>query len=154
MSGMEALGRLVNVIPIAAGKPFKMRGASGVLFVVTGNDTFTLKASSSFGGAYSALTAINDVYWTTGTDGTAAWNKFRFLDAANGGALVNNFKIGAGGTAGLTTATAAAFHVFTSQLSDPNDYLEVTVAATGLVTAIPYDLVTQRGPANLEILGA
>ena len=52
--------------------------------------------------------------------------------------------------AGYTTA----FEVLTSMLSDPSDYLKVSVGGSGLVTAILHDLTVQRKPANLEILGA
>src|SRR5260370_8023870 len=73
---MEGLGRVCNVIPIAAGKPFRMRSASGVMFVVTGATAQpTLNERSSFGGADTALPVIRDIYWSTATDGTVAWNK-------------------------------------------------------------------------------
>lgn len=148
MAGMEALGRLCNVIPIAAGKPFKMRGASGCLFVVTGAAAQpTINERSSFGGADVALAVIKDVYWAVNTDGTSAWNKLVISPAVS--------TITLGSTTGLTTAGMAAFHVFTSELSDPYNYLNcVNTAGSALITAILYDLVAQRGPANLEIIGA
>jgi hypothetical protein len=147
MAGMEALGRVCDVIPIAAGKPFKLRGASAALFVVTGGTAApVLNERSSFGGADTALAVIKTVYWSTATDGTAAWNKLIISPA------VSTFTIGT--TTGLTTAAMVAFHVFTSELSDPYNYLNCTGAGSGLVTAILYDLVHQRGPANLEIKGA
>lgn len=148
MAGMEALGRLCNVIPIAAGKPFKLRGASGALFVVTGATAQpTLNERSSFGGSDTAIAVIKTIYWATATDGTAAWNKL--IPASPLSTYTH------GTTTGLTTAAMTAFHVFTSMLSDPNNYLNVvSTAGPALVTAIPYDLVHQRGPANLEILGS
>jgi hypothetical protein len=149
---MEALGRLVNVIPVAAGKPFKMRGASGVMVVVTGtNAVVTVKEDSSFGGAFATtLAAIKNIYWTTASDGTAAWNKLSL-----GASPVGTYTHGSAGPPSLLTATVTAFHVFTSELSDPNDYLSITVTGTTpTCTVIPYDLVHQRGPANLEILGS
>lgn len=148
MAGMEALGRVCDVIPIAAGKPFKMRGASACLFVVTGAAAQpTLNERSSFGGSDTALAVIKDVYWATATDGTAAWNKLVISPT------VSTYTHGT--TTGLTTATMTAFHVFTSELSDPFNYLNcVSTAGPALVTAILYDLVHQRGPANLEIKGS
>lgn len=148
MAGMEALGRVCDVIPIAAGKPFKMRGASAALFVVTGAAAQpTLNERSSFAGSDTALAVIKTVYWSTATDGTAVWNKL-ILAAA-----VSTFTNGT--TTGLTTSINTAFHVFTSQLSDPFNYLNcVSTAGPALVTAILYDLVHQRGPANLEIKGS
>jgi len=146
MAGQEILGRLVNVIPIAAGKPFRMRNASTALVVVTGATAApTLNERSSFGGADTALPVIKTVYWATATDGTALWNKL-ILPAA-----VSTFTNGT--TTGLTTATMTAFHVFTSQLSDPFNYLNVVMGA-GLAYVIVGDLTVQRGPASLELLGA
>lgn len=147
MAGQEALGRVCDVIPIAAGKPFKLRGASGALFVVTGAAAQpTLNERSSFAGSDTPLAVIKNIYWSTATDGTVAWNK---LTVSNLSTYIH------GTTSGLTTATMTAFHVFTSMLSDPFNYLNVvSTAGPALVTAILYDLVHQRGPANLEIKGA
>lgn len=138
MAGMEALGRVCNVIPIAAGKALSLRQASGVMFVCTGNDTFTLQAASSFAGSYSNLAVITRYYTSTATDGTAAW----VAHTQNAAATVTQ------------TSGSTVFHVLTSQLSDPNDYLEVNVGASGLVEAFVYDLTVQRKPANLLKLGA
>lgn len=138
MAGMEALGRVTNVIPIAAAKAFAMRAASGVMFVCTGNDTFTLNKASSFAGSYTALAVITRYYTSTATDGTAAW-------VANTQAAASTV---------VQTSGTTVFHVLTSQLSDPSDYLKVTVGASGLVAAYLYDLTVQRAPANLAIIGA
>lgn len=138
MAGMLGLGRVLNVIPIAAANAFSLQGASAVTFVVTGNDTFTLKAASSFAGSYSNLAVITLTYTNTQTNGTAAWVKATQAAAA---------------TVTQSSGTTV-FEVYTSQLSDPNDYLKVTVAASGLVTAILHDLTVQRAPANLAIIGA
>lgn len=148
MSGQEALGRICNVVPDAISHPFKMRGASGVMIVTQGADAVvTVKQDSTFGGGFATtLAVIKTVYWATATDGTAAWNK---LIVANIGTFTH------GTTTGLTTATLTAFHIFTSMLADPNSYLKITcTGTTPKCTAYLYDLVAQRGPANLEILGA
>jgi len=148
MSGMETLGRLANVIPIAAGKPFKMRGASCAMIVVTGAAAQpTLNERSSFGGADTPVALIRNVYWTTVTDGTAAWNKLIISPT------VSTYTHGT--TTGLTTAVTSVFHVFTSELSDPNTYLNVvSTAGPALVAVVLGDLTPQRAPANLEVLGA
>lgn len=148
MAGMEALGRVCDVIPIAAGKPFKLRSASAVMFVITGAAAQpTLNERSSFAGSDTALAVIKNVYWATTTDGTVAWNKLIVPTALS--TYVH------GTTAGLTTAVMSAFHVYTSQLSDPFNYLNVvSTAGPALVMAVLYDLVHQRGPANLEIKGS
>ena len=138
MAGMDGLGRLFNGIPIAAGAGFSMQGQSAVTFMCTGNDTFTLTKASSFAGAYTNLAVIVRYYTNTSTNGTAGWVKVTQAAAAT-----------------VTIASGAVmFAVLTSQLSDPSNYLKVTVGASGLVAAIPHDLTVQRAPANLAILGA
>jgi hypothetical protein len=141
MAGMEGLGRVVDVIPIAAGAGFKFRGASACLFVCTGNDTFTLTVASTFGGSYATPgNVISHYYQRADTNGTHAWT--RQTQGASNAVTQSN--------AGYTTA----FEVLTSMIADPNAYLKVSVGAAGLVTAILHDLVVQRKPANLEVLGA
>lgn len=139
MAGMEGLGRVLNVIPIAAGQGFSLKGASGVAFVCTGSDTFTLTVASSFAGSYATPgNIITRSYNNAQTNGTAAWTAVTQAASNAVGPVVNT----------------NVFHVFTSQLSDPSCYLKVSAGASGLVTAILYDLVVQRAPANLAILGA
>lgn len=145
MAGMEGLGRLLNVVPIAAGRGLKLRDCSAITFVCTGQDTFTLTEASSFGGSYSNLATISRLYWSTATNGTAAWQKFTQTAAAT---------VIPGTTTGITTANTVAFEVLTSQLADPFNYVKVTPSASGLVTAILHDLTVQRGPANLAIVSA
>jgi hypothetical protein len=141
MAGMEGLGRLLDVVPIAAGNAFKFRGASAVTFVCTGNDTFTLTVASTFGGSYATPgNLINHYYQRADTNATHAWTK-QTQSLSN--AVVQ-------ASSGYTTA----FEVLTSWIADPNAYLKVSVGASGLVTAILHDLTVQRKPANLEILGA
>ena len=135
---MEGLGRVLNVIPIAAGNAFAMQGASACTFVCTGNDTFTLNKASSFAGSYTTLAVVTRYYTNTATNGTAVWVKVTQAAAATV----------------VIASGSVAFTVFTSQLSDPSNYLKVTVGASGLVTAILHDLTVQRAPANLAILGA
>jgi hypothetical protein len=136
---MYGLGRVLNVIPIAAGQAFKFRGASAVTFVCTGNDTFTLTASSSFGGSYSSPgNVITRKQTCTATNGTAAW-----VEATQ--AASNAVTIASG---------TVVFGVLTSQIADPNDYIKVSVGGSGLVTAILHDLTVQRKPSNLEVLGS
>lgn len=155
MAGMEALGRLCNVIPIAASAPFKFRGASTVMVVATGaTAVVTLQQSNAFGGTYSNLAAIKNVYWTTQTNGTAAWSKLTYVNgvAPFGSGPLATYTHGT--TTGLTTATCSVFHIFTSELSDPNNYLQVVMGGSGLCSVYLGDLVVQRGPANLEVLGS
>ena len=141
MAGMEALGRLNDAIPIAAGQGFKFRGASGVTFYCTGNDTFTITVASTFAGSYATPgPIINHFYQRADTNGTHAWT--RQTQAASNAVVQSN--------AGYTTA----FEVLTSMVSDPSAYIKVSVGGSGLVFACLHDLVVERKPANLEILGA
>lgn len=139
MAGMHGLGRVFNVIPIAAGNALKLRGASAVSFVCTGNDTFTLTVASTFGGSYASPGNIITKKWTnTSTNGTAAW-----VEATQ--AASNAVTISSG---------TVVFTVLTSQIADPSAYLKVSAGGSGLVTAVLHDLTVGRKPANLEILGA
>jgi hypothetical protein len=141
MAGTEALGRFLDAIPIAAGQALKFRGASAVLFICTGADTFTVTVSPTFAGAYvSPGAVINHYYQRADTNGTHAWTKVP-QTAANTVVQAN---------AGYTTG----IEVLTSMIADPNAYIKVSAAGAGLVMAIPHDLVVGRKPANLEILGA
>jgi hypothetical protein len=136
---MEGLGRVYNVIPIAAGAGFSLKQATGVTFVCTGNDTFTLTVASTFAGSYATPgNIITRIYTNTSTNGTATWVKAS--QAASNAVTI------ASGT--------VAFEVFGIQLADPKAYVKVSVGGAGLVTAILHDLTAARGPANLAILGA
>jgi hypothetical protein len=138
---MEGIGRLFDAVPIAAGQAMKFRGASAIAFLCTGNDTFTVTVASSYGGSYSSPGAIiSHYYQRQDTNGTHGWTLQ--TQAASNAVVQSN--------AGYTTL----FEVYTSEIADPYDYIKVSVGASGLVTAIPHDLVVQRKPANLEILGA
>jgi hypothetical protein len=141
MAGMEGLGRVLDVIPIAAGQAFKFRGASAITVVCTGNDTFTITASSTYGGSYTSPgNLINHYYQRADTNGTHAWTK-QTQTASNAVVQANS---------GYTTVA----EILTSTISDPNAYIKVSAAASGLVTVILHDLTVQRKPANLEILGS
>lgn len=157
MAGMEALGRICNIVPAlgSGNTPLKMRGASGFMILISGATAVaTVNERSSFAGSDTAIAVIKNVYWTTASNGTVAWSKLTFVNgvAPFGSGPLSTYTHGT--TTGLTTATVSVFHVLTSELSDPNNYINVVVTGSGTGIAIPYDLVTQRGPANLEVLGS
>lgn len=140
MAGMEGLGKLVNVVPIASGAGLSMKGASACLFVCTGADTFTVTVSATFGGSYATPgNILTHFYQSTNTGGTAAWTK---QTQAASNAIVQG------------SAYVTAFEVLTSMLPDPKAYVKVTASAAGLVMAVFHDLTVQRGPANLAIVSA
>jgi hypothetical protein len=162
MSGMEILGRDVNIIPVASGAPFKLRGASTAMIVVTGaTAVISLQQQTGFGGSPSSLYAIKNVYWSTSSTGTAAWSKLTYNSTvapyltggpSSGPGPLQTYTHGT--TTGLTTAVMSAFHVFTSELSDPTNYLLATATGSGLCYVVLGDLVAERAPANLEILSS
>jgi hypothetical protein len=136
---MEALGRTVNVVPIAAGQAISMKQASSVMFVCTGADTFTLTVSDTFGGTYATPgNIITRKITNSATNGTAAW--VETTQAAS------NAVVSAGGT--------VVFHVASASLPDTKVYIKCAASVAGLVTAVTHDLVVQRKPANLPALSA
>lgn len=143
MSAMEGLGRVFNVVPIAAGQGISMKGGAGITFVTTGSDTFTLTTAATFSGTYNNtgltnLAGLVNVYKNAQTNGTAAW----VLDNT----LITNNTI--------VTTVATAFYISDVVLPDGRAYVKLAASSGGLVTAILHDLVAKRTPPNLAILGA
>jgi hypothetical protein len=137
MAGQYGLGRF-DVVPIAAGAGLAFRDASAITFVCTGNDTFTLTAASSFGGSYATPGNIITLKYTnTSTANTAAWVKA--TQSASNAVTISSGSV--------------VFSVLSSQLSDPTNYVKVSVGASGLVMAI-YDLDVLRTPPNMQIRSA
>lgn len=139
MAAMEGLGRVFNVVPIAAGQAISLKDASAVTFVCTGNDTFTVTCASTFGGSYATPgNIITQKYTNTATNGTAAWVK-------------------ATQTASNAVTSSSGTVVFTIKgvsLPDTKTYVKCSVGASGLVYAIIHDLVVQRTPGNLPAISA
>jgi hypothetical protein len=141
---MEGLGRLFNVIPIAAGRGISMKGATAITFVTTASDTFTLTTATSFAGSYTAgiatLVGVTNVYKSAATNGSAVWAKDNTLISTNtvvsGGAITTCFTINA------------------ASLPDLACYVKLSVGGSGLVTAILHDLTYQKAPLNLAIPSA
>jgi hypothetical protein len=159
MAGMEALGRLCNVvnINISTNAIFKQRGASCTMVVLYGAAAVvTLAQDISYGGAFAtALACIKNIYWrATPGDGTVVWNKLAYVNgtAPFGSGPLSTYTHGT--TTGLTTAYLSVFHIFTSEMSDPYDYIKVTITGSGNASIFPVDLVHQRAPANLEIISS
>lgn len=154
MAGMEGLGRDFNIVPVCtAGPAINLSGCSAVTFVVTGATAVpTLTIATTFTGTYQAASffspawaPIKNVYWTALTTGVNAWAKQVITAAAT-------FTLGT--TTGLTTATAAVFTVYGSQLPDPYKYIKCTVTGSGIGMAILHDLTVKRAPANLPAVSA
>src|SRR5579859_7406 len=136
---IEGLGRVFNVVPIAAGAGLSLKDCQGVTFVCTGADTFTVTAAATFGGSYTSPgNIITRKQTNTATSGTAAW-----VEATQ-----------AAGNAVTIASGAVAFYIDANDLPAGQRYVKVSVAASGLVTAIFQDLAIQRDPANLAALSA
>ena len=137
---MEGLGRIFDVVPIAANQVLKMRGAASVTFVCTGADTFTVTVGTSHAAAATTPGNVIDHYYQkTGTDGTGSWSKVTQAAA--------NTIVQAG-------ANTTVFTIHGVDIPDTYKYIKVAPSAAGLVKAIFHDLVVQRAPANLEVLNA
>ncbi|HTY35430.1 hypothetical protein [Mycobacterium sp.] len=140
MAGQEGLGRVFNVVPIAAGVAISMKECSAITFVCTAADTFTITVASTFGGAYATPGNIIDHYYqATATNGTAAWTKQT--------QVASNAVVQAGANTTVITVTG-------SKLPDPKCYIKCTASGAGLVKAILHDLTAQQAPANLTIPSA
>ncbi len=136
---MEALGRLFNVIPIAAGVAVNLKEWGAVTFVCTGNDTFTLTSSDAFAGSYATPgNILTRKYTNTATNGSAAW-----VEATQTAA--NTVVISSG---------TVVIHVDAGSLPDGHAFLKCTASAAGLVKAIVHDTTRQRRPSTYAALSA
>jgi hypothetical protein len=139
MPNTEALGRHLNIVPIAATVGLSLKNAGGVTFVCTGNDTFTVTCASTFAGTYATPgNIITRKFTNTATNGTAAW-----VEATQ--TASNAVTISSG---------SVAFFIGEDMLPDGKTYVKVTIGASGLVAAVFTALKAQRSPANLAALSA
>lgn len=137
---MEALGRLLNVVPTARNVEVSVKDCSGVTFVVIANGTeiFTLaEAEDAAATGVQTLEVIDHFYHTTSAAGAAEWTE---VDALSAGEPV-----------GVVTPAAgvAVIHVDAKSLSDGYAYVRCVGDGTGLVTAIQHDLNIQRDAPEL-----
>lgn len=138
--GMEGLGRVFNVIPVAAGKSVSLKDAQGVTFICYGaNEVFTLKSQPTAGGSATNLATITRYQDEATVDGASQWTEQTQAAAAT-----------------ITPASShgVAFYVDAGDLPSGADYVEVVHTSTGLVIAIVHDLLVERDPANLAALNA
>jgi hypothetical protein len=133
---MEGLGRVFNIVPIAAGTLISMKDCAGITWICTGDDTFTLSSAATYNGSASTLATITDYYTNTSTAGAAEW-------VAANQAAADNVAIASG---------SVSFYTDASDLPAAAEYVEVTVAASGKVAALLHDLLVQRTPPNLRAL--
>lgn len=136
---MEALGRLINVLPVADDVYVAVKDCGGIAFlgVNAAGDTWTLTEATSAGGAGAQVLATIDKYYTAATVG-AAWVE----------------RTQAVGSAVTTTSAQDVLwlEVDAIELSDGYSYLKLASTSTGTVVAIQRDLHAGRKPANLAAL--
>lgn len=142
MAGMEGLGRLFNVVPIAAGVLIPVKDAAGITFVCTATtaaETFTVNSAATYNGTATPLAAIARYYENTATNGSAAWTDSGDITP------VSDVVVASG---------SLAFYIDESDLPAGAEYVEVAVTGTGVgtVVAIVHDLKVQRTPSNLRVL--
>jgi len=156
---MEGLGRLFNVIPIAADTVAVYLGECATIsFVCSGSDTYTVSIATAFTGTYRAgayagfspaWTPIDHYYKSTAADGSAAWTRVTLgADAATftSTGLMTVFAVHTAGIRRLVDSTGTDSGAYT--------YIKCVSTGGGLVRAVTHDLAVQRGPANLKILSA
>lgn len=149
MSGMEGLGRVLNVIVTADTVGFSMTECSAATFIVkaSGASSLALTSAKTFSGSYDNFSTANGFsqptrwYQATAADGTVAWTK---NTASWSTATI---------TLAGTTGYVSVFTVFGSQMADGYKYLKGT-CTNGTLTVITHDLTVQRTPANLAKLSA
>lgn len=141
MAGIEGLGRVFNVIPVAAGVSVSLKQAAGVTFVAYGAaEAFTLSSQVTSGGAKTALPSVTRYYLTTSDAGAAAWTDVTQAAAS---------------TVTLAgAADAAAVYVDASDLPAGAAYAVLDHTTAGLVVAIIHNLQSERDPANLPVPSA
>lgn len=152
MAGMEGLGRVFDVVPVASGVVIGFKNASAISFVATAATTattsLTFTAAKTFAGTPANFTTANGFgqstrwYQNTSNAGAAAWTKQTASWASN--------VLTIGATSGYTSVVT----IFTSQMADLYQYLICTGTNTGVLTAYLHDLTVQRTPPNLAILAA
>jgi hypothetical protein len=133
---IEALGRLYNVAPIAAGTLISVKDCAGIEFIATGNDTFTLASAATYNGTTTSLAVITDYFTCSSTSGGAKW-------AAGTQAAASTIAI---------TSGAVAFFVDCAALPSAALYVSLSAASAGLVSAVVINLLVQRAPNNLRQL--
>jgi hypothetical protein len=135
MGNVDAMGRLFNPVPVAAGVLVSLRQGAGVEFICTGADTFTLQSASTYNGSKTPLAAIRR-YWENASTATAdAWT-----DSGDLGTPVDSV---------TTSGGTLVFSIGPEDLPAGSKWAAVTVGGSGLVAAMVYDLYAPRQPVNL-----
>lgn len=146
------LGRVFDVVPVAASQGISMQNCNAIDFVCTesgGATTFTLTVATTFAGTYRAFNFFTPnftpftYYYTRTSDtaGTVAWARQTQTAAST--------------VVSAATSDTLVIPLFATQLPDGYSYVKLTATGgTGLVCAVLHDLAVARMPANLTKPGA
>lgn len=138
---MDALGRVLDIVPTAAGEWISLKNGSAVTFVCVGAEAFTVSEAADAAGTGAAnLKAIDHWYANANADGSTGWTEQ--TTTTNDGATIT------------PPASVGVFTISASQLSDGAAYVRCSKTTAGLVTAIVHDLTAERAPELLPALGA
>lgn len=146
MSGMHALGRIVNVIAVADNVHVPLDAGTGVMFIVyeDGGDTQATVQEGIDGASAQDLACVSTVYCSDGVG--SAWTKNTIATPL---ALIQKKDFPPGDDTAPTDC--AVFHVTAPELSDGFNTVAVNVDA-GTVVAVLYNLTVQRSPERLDAL--
>ena len=139
---MEALGRLVDVVTVAAGKSVSLKNAAGVTFICSASavsTSFTVNSQVTAGGSATALPAVTRYYTRTAHDGSVAWSDSGDIAAISNVPVANGSEV--------------AFYVDAADLPAGAAYVEVVVTGTGTAIAVLSDLASQQNPKYLPAPG-
>jgi hypothetical protein len=143
--GMESLGRGFNWQYLCDGEYVSIKDCGTVAFLcyLTGavGDVYTLTEATTAAGAGAQNLATVTTYYTSTGDTSDGWTK-------------NTQAVGAAvATAASADENCCVFEVRAEELSDGFDYLAVTSTGAGIVQVLKTDLLVQRTPANLAVMG-
>lgn len=154
MAGMDALGRMYDVVPgLATANTITvcLKDCSGIGFALTALQTATATLTVSGLTAYSGGTTTA---WDT-TNGFGEPDTYYYRAAATDAWTAASTSW----SSNVLTLAASSGYVsyvdfLVSQLADTYDYIKVVAGASTTVHAILHDLTVQRKPANLRIPSA
>lgn len=143
---MDGLGRVINVVPVAAATWLSVKDCGAVTFIGTNasGETYTLLEAKDASGTGSKTPTVANIthYYTTSVSGANGWVE-HIITAAN--------TTGAVGGSGVLAVVA--FSVDTKALDPLFPYIKVTPTGAGTVVAILHDLDVQRRPSLLTAVG-
>lgn len=140
---MDALGNIINVVPVATGKHVSLKNASGVTFILyeDGGAQSTDFKESIAGASEQALTVVNDYYASNGIGGV--WTH----ETADADATLSNDSNFV--KKDTTAFDCAVIYIAAEDLSDGFDSVEATIDGAGSCIAIVHGLTAARAPQNL-----